>query len=245
MTLDNPPVGAFSADLLVELQEQLHQVAEAEVNALVVRSTVTSAFGAGADLKLLDGLDAVGYANYLDSVRACVNALAALPIVTIAAIDGVALGAGLELALACTFRVAGPAARLGLPEIKLAMLPGGGGTTRLTALVGRERALELLLSGRIIDADEALRLGVVSRASAGPAEAEALAWAEAFTDTQRRAVAAIIRCVESASPYASPPGAATEDAEARQLFATEQAQHAIAAFVEERRRRGMPAGVAR
>jgi enoyl-CoA hydratase len=237
LTLDNPPVGALSRALLDELAGRLSRVAEADIGVLVVRSAVAGAFGAGADLKLLDGLDAEGFGDYLDAVRGCVDRLAALPLVSIAAIDGIALGGGLELALACTFRVAGPEARIGLPEIKLGMLPGAGGTTRLTHLIGRDRALELLLSGRTIGAAEALGLGVVSRA-AGSAADEATAWAAELARAPRTAVAAILACVEAAMPIAEPPGAAVENDQARRLFATDEAQDAIRAFVEVRRAAG-------
>jgi enoyl-CoA hydratase/carnithine racemase len=235
LTLDNPPVGALSRATIDELGGLLAQVAGSGVGVLVVCSAVARAFGAGADLKLLDGIDAEGYGDYLDAVRGCVDRLAGLPLVSIAAIDGIALGGGLELALACTFRVGGPDARIGLPEIKLAMLPGAGGTTRLTRLVGRDRALELLLSGRTIDAAEALRLGVVSRVAATSAADDATAWAAELARAPRTAVAAILACVEAAMPMAEPPGAEVEDAQARRLFATDEAQDAIRAFVEARR----------
>ena len=238
LTLDNPPVGALSRATVDALADLLSQVAEADVGVLVVRSAVTGAFGAGADLKLLDGIDAEGFGDYLDAVRGCVDRLAALPLVSIAAIDGIALGGGLELALACTFRVAGPGARIGLPEIKLGMLPGAGGTTRLTHLVGRDRALELLLSGRTIGAAEALALGVVSRAVAGSAADEATAWAAELARAPRTAVAAILACVEATMPIAELPGAEVENDQARRLFATDEAQDAICAFVEVRRAAG-------
>jgi enoyl-CoA hydratase len=237
VTLDNPPVGALSRALIQATRQALDAAVNGGARAVVVRSATPGFFGAGADLKLLASLDRATYRTYLSDVRACADQLAALPLVSIAAIDGLALGGGLELAIACTFRVAGPGARLGLPEIRLAMLPGSGGTQRLTHLVGRDAALDLVLSGRQIEPEEALKLGVVSRLSAGPADVDAIEWAGSFSRNAPVAIQAILRCIDAAVPYARPAGAATEERESRALFDTDEAHDAIRAFVEWRRRR--------
>jgi hypothetical protein len=114
---------------------------------VVVRSEVPGFFAAGADLKLLAATDASGFADYLDGLRGVLERIATLPQLSVAAIDGFALGGGLELAMACTVRVATPRSRLGVPEIKLGLLPGAAGTQRLPRLVGRGAALDLLLTG--------------------------------------------------------------------------------------------------
>jgi enoyl-CoA hydratase/carnithine racemase len=237
ITLDNPPVGALSRELIESLRRTAWCAVERGARVIVVRSAVPRAFGVGADLKLLAELDDTGYREYLADVRACGDELATLPAISIAAIDGLALGGGLEIALACTFRVAGPTARLGFPEVALAMLPGAGGTQRLTHLVGRDAALDLMLSGRQVEPAEALALGLVSRVSEGPADAHAMKWAVTFSAGAPIAVQAILRCVEAALPYAKPAGAATEEREAKALFATDVARDAIRAFVDARLRR--------
>ncbi len=139
---------------------------------LIVASTGDRAFCGGADL------DAMG--TPLDALelrsQRVFTALARLPVVTIAAVQGAAVAGGFELALACDLRVAGPAARFWLPETKLGILPSAGGTTRLARLVGPSRAKEVILGGRTLDADAALAWGIVHRVAADP-RAEALAWA--------------------------------------------------------------------
>lgn len=153
---------------------------------LVIASTGDRAFCGGADL------DAMKDAAPLDALelrsQRVFTALARLPVVTIAAIQGAAVAGGFELALACDLRVAGPAARFSLPETKLGILPSAGGTTRLTRLVGPARAKEVILAGRTLDAEAALAWGVVHRIAADP-RAEAVAWAREVAERDPVAVA--------------------------------------------------------
>jgi enoyl-CoA hydratase len=136
-------------------------------------------FAAGADISEFAGPDeaaAVGR-SFLDALEA----VGAIPRVTIAAVGGYALGGGCELALACDLRIASERARFGQPEILLGIIPGGGGTQRLTRLVGPARAKEMIFSGRQVKADEALAIGLVDRVvPVEDFEAEALAWAAEF-----------------------------------------------------------------
>lgn len=142
---------------------------------LVVQSTGDGAFCGGADL------DEMRDASPLDALdlrsQRVFTALARLPVVTIAAVQGPAVAGGFELALACDLRVAGPRARFWLPETRLGILPSAGGTTRLTRIVGPSRAKEVILGGRELDAEAALAWGVVHRIADDP-RAEALLWAE-------------------------------------------------------------------
>jgi enoyl-CoA hydratase len=180
ITVNRPDaLNALNADLVVELGVAL-ELAEADldVRALVITGA-GRAFVAGADIANLNKLDSVfsGREAALDG-QGLMNSLAALQIPTIAAVGGFALGGGLELALACDLRVAGEGARLGLPEVGLGLIPGYGGTQRLPRLIGRGRALDLILTGRHVRADEALALGLVNRvvedALAGALELAAL-----------------------------------------------------------------------
>jgi enoyl-CoA hydratase/carnithine racemase len=157
--LDRPKANALSAAVL----DQLHAVARTlgdDPPGAVVLWGGRRIFAAGADIVELDGngAPAVG-ANFARAL----GALAAIPRATIAAVNGYALGGGLELALACDFRVCAEDSRLGLPEVLLGVIPGGGGTQRLPRLVGPSRAKELIFSGRNVRAEEALSIGLVNR----------------------------------------------------------------------------------
>jgi enoyl-CoA hydratase/carnithine racemase len=197
VTLCNPPVGAFSLELVRALADAVAELRSGPTEAVVLRSGVRNYFGAGADLTVVRSADAGAFREYVTAVRQAIEAIASLPAITVAAIDGVALGGGLELALACDLRFASPRARLGLPEVRLGLLPGAGGTQRLTRMIGRGAALELMLSGRQIGADEAAALGVVTRVADAP-DAAALDWAARYCEGSTRAGAAIVRCVDMA-----------------------------------------------
>ena len=157
-------LNALDQDVLAELALAF-DVAEtdAEVRALVVTGA-GRAFVAGADIAELQRLsDAFVGREAALMGQEVMNSLAAMPFPTIAAVNGFALGGGLELALAADLRVAAPGARLGLPEVGLGLIPGYGGTQRLPRLIGKGRALDLIFTGRHVDAEEALRIGLVDR----------------------------------------------------------------------------------
>ena len=157
-------LNALDQDVLAELALAF-DVAEtdAEVRALVVTGA-GRAFVAGADIAELQRLsDAFAGREAALMGQEVMNSLAAMPFPTIAAVNGFALGGGLELALAADLRVAAPGARLGLPEVGLGLIPGFGGTQRLPRLIGKGRALDLIFTGRHVDAEEALRIGLVDR----------------------------------------------------------------------------------
>ncbi|HEX7021446.1 MAG TPA: enoyl-CoA hydratase/isomerase family protein, partial [Trueperaceae bacterium] len=150
-------LNALNAQLLFELGAAF-ELAESdlEVRALVVTGR-GRAFVAGADIKALSALsDSFSGREAALAGQDVMNTLAALPFPTVAAINGFALGGGLELALACDLRVAAPSAKLGLPEVGLGLIPGYGGTQRLPRLIGQGRALDLIMTGRHVDAAEAL-----------------------------------------------------------------------------------------
>ena len=164
LTLNRPEVlNALSFSVLKEISEALSRVAESDARALVVTGAGEKAFCAGADIgelmnrKLMDELDGAAMG------QAVFNQIADLKIPSIAVIHGYAFGGGLELALSCTFRVATERARMGLPEVKLGLIPGYGGTQRLPRLVGEGRALDMIMSGRTVAAEEGLQMGLVNR----------------------------------------------------------------------------------
>jgi enoyl-CoA hydratase len=164
VTLDRPEVlNALNFELLRDLAAALDQVAGGDARALLVTGAGNRAFCAGADIKELMGRSLTAQRDGAAFGQTVFAKLDALPIPSIALINGYAFGGGLELALACTLRLALPIARLGLPEIKLGLIPGYGGTQRLPRLIGEARALEMILTGRTVEAEEAEQIGLVNR----------------------------------------------------------------------------------
>lgn len=163
--LDRPDrMNALSRNLLLELEALGPELEnDAALRAVVVTGRGERAFSAGADLKERVGLDEAEVLELLHLFRRAFAWLDRLPVPSVAAINGVALGGGLELALACDLRVAHESAVLGLPETSLAIIPGAGGTQRLPRVVGRAKAIELILLGRRLNAAEALESGLVHR----------------------------------------------------------------------------------
>jgi enoyl-CoA hydratase/carnithine racemase len=168
VTLARPDaMNALSGQLLRELDAAIAELAHApDVRAIVITGSGDKAFSAGADLKERRGMSAEETRARIDLINAVFNAIARVPRPTIAALNGVAFGGGLELALACDFRVATAGVQLGLTEVRLGIMPGAGGTQRLARLVGASRAKELILLGRRIDAAQAHAMGLVHEVAA-------------------------------------------------------------------------------
>jgi enoyl-CoA hydratase/carnithine racemase len=158
---------AINRDLVRALEQRMEEIrANPEIRVVVVTAAGVKAFCAGADLKERATLTPEQVAAFLLSLRRVLNAIAQLPVPVIAAINGAALGGGLELALAADIRLAADSAVMGLTETRLAIIPGGGGTQRLPRLVGRGKAKELIFTGRRIHAAEALSIGLVNQVCA-------------------------------------------------------------------------------
>jgi enoyl-CoA hydratase len=158
LTLDHPKVNALSSELLRQLLGAATALSDEPPGAVVVTGS-DRVFAAGADIAEFRGPEEARVIG--DLFLRALSAVADIPRATVAAISGVALGGGCELALACDFRVASERARLGQPEILLGIIPGGGGTQRLPRLVGTARAKDIIFTGRQVGADEALAIGLV------------------------------------------------------------------------------------
>ncbi len=219
--------------LTLEALDEVIRAVEIEPDArgLVVTGTGDRAFSAGADVAELVGLDAARALSQMARGQRIFAALETLAVPVVAAINGYALGGGLELALACDLRVAARSARLGQPEISLGNIPGWGGTQRLPRLVGEGRAKELIFTGRVIDAEEALAIGLVHElCDTGKAVSAALALLERVTRHSRIALAEAKQAIH-ASRGPGPAGYAVERHGVAVCCTTPEQADALARFL--------------
>jgi enoyl-CoA hydratase len=157
-------MNALNAEVLNELLKFLHHLgSQREISVLIFTGVGERAFIAGADIKEMQNMDHLQMLQFCTLGQCVSHALESAPFVTLAAVFGYALGGGLEMALACDFIYAGQSAKLGLPEINLGIIPGFGGTKRLSEAVGPRRAKEMILTGKTLTATEAFELGLVNR----------------------------------------------------------------------------------
>jgi enoyl-CoA hydratase/carnithine racemase len=230
LRLQNPPMNALSRALLGELRDAARAIgADASVKAVVVAGG-QKAFAAGADISEFGDQDAAR--AIAQSFREAFDAVAAIPRPVIAAVGGYALGGGCELACACDLRVASERARLGQPEILLGIIPGAGGTQRLTRLVGPARAKDIIWSGRQVHADEALTIGLVDRVVApGEEEHVALRWAGELGKGAVIAMGLAKRAIDDGIGRPLADGLDAERDAFVDVFATEDAQTGVKSFL--------------
>ncbi len=182
ITLNRPDaLNALSFALIAELGRKIDEVAKSDARALLFIGAGAKAFCAGADIKELTGRPLIAQKEGAEMGQAVFAKLDKLPMPSVAIVNGYAFGGGLELALACTLRIATKNAKMGLPEIKLGLIPGYGGTQRLPRAIGEPRALEMIMTGRTVDAEEAARIGLVNRLIEGDALQQGIAFAREFT----------------------------------------------------------------
>lgn len=233
--MQNPPVNALTPALVEGLEAGLDEAVSRGARVVVISSGVVGCFAAGADIKTMVDVDADGFAAYGRTVRDAVERLAAFERPTIAAIEGSALGGGLEIALACHLRVAGREARLGLPEARIGLIPSAGATQRLPRVVGRGRALEMMLTARAVPAVDAHGMGLVDRLSdAGSAEQDAVELASRIGRLSTPAVMAEVRLVDASFDLPLSAGLAEEVAHVEALLEHPDAREGMRAFVEKR-----------
>lgn len=233
LRLDRPKMNALNQQVAREIGEAVDAAADdAGVRALVVWGG-ERIFAAGADIKEMAELDAVSMYRYIGRFQDVFTRLEQLPVVTIAAVNGYALGGGCELALACDLRICSDDARLGQPEILLGVIPGAGGTQRLPRLVGAGRAKELIYSGRFVEAAEALSIGLVNEVvPAADVYGRALARAEAFAHGPTVALMAAKQAIQNGMEADLAAGLLLERQAFAALFASEDQKTGMESFVE-------------
>lgn len=241
ITLDRPEVlHALNSILFDELERVFVTLAvDPSIRVVVITGSGDRAFAAGADIRALAETDAVtglAASQRGQQVFALIQSqLERNGKPVIAAVNGVALGGGCELALACTLRVASEKARLGFPEVKLGLIPGYGGTQRLTRLIGRSAALRLMLSAQIVDASEALRLGLVDEVvPAAELLPRARALAESIASMAPLAIAGVLEAVERGEGEALPEALGTEAEIFGRLCGTADKHEGLSAFLGKR-----------
>ncbi|MBS1784749.1 MAG: enoyl-CoA hydratase/isomerase family protein [Acidobacteria bacterium] len=236
--LDRPAAkNALGRQLMEEFRAALEGLKlERSARVVVLHSLVPGVFCAGADLKERAGMTQPEVERFVKGLRAAFTDLEDLPLPTIAAIEGAALGGGLELALACDLRVAGVEARLGLPETGLAIIPGAGGTQRLPRLIGRSKAKELIFTGRRLNGEEAAEAGVVDHAvPAGQALDRAMDLAREILPNGPIALKAAKAAINGGMDLDRDSGLALERACYAQVIPTKDRLEGLAAFREKRK----------
>ena len=206
---------------------------DAAIRCIVITGNET-AFAAGADIKEMAGAGAIEM--LLRGTHQLWRAIAACPKPVIAAVNGYALGGGCELAMTCDIIIAGEGARFGQPEVKIGIVPGGGGTQRLPRAVGKYKAMRYLLTGDFISAKEAFEMGLVSEIVAdAEVEKRALALAQQIAELPPLAVEQIKECVLRGMDAALDTGIALETKANQMLFASQDQKEGMAAFIEKRK----------
>jgi len=238
ITLNRPAaLNALSFELIRDLGRAFDEVAASDARALLITGAGRKAFCAGADIKELTGRELTAQKRGAEFGQATFAKLDRLPMPSVAIINGYAFGGGLELALACTFRIATGNAKMGLPEIKLGLIPGYGGTQRLPRIVGEARALEMIMTGRTVDAEEAHRIGLVNRLIDGEAVAHGVAFAREFSGYSLPVLGFAREAVKRALDNPIHEGLRIEAALSTLAFQTDDAAEGMDAFSAKRKPR--------
>lgn len=243
ITLENPPANVLSAALLKDLGQSLDQVENDGAVRVVILTGSGRFFCAGADIQELVHLNTVQLGTeFAERGQELFNRIERFPKPVVAAINGTCVGGGLELALACHIRIAAAEAMLALPEVKLGLMPGFGGTQRLPRIVGSSKAIEMILTADSISAEEALKIGLLNRVV--PVQkvlAEAEAMAGVIASHGAAAVRAALQVVCGVRERSFADGLAREAELFGQLCVTKEKQQATQAFLEKRLRRSVEA----
>ncbi|WP_050421485.1 enoyl-CoA hydratase/isomerase family protein [Bradyrhizobium tropiciagri] len=236
LTLNRPAVlNALGFAQLEILEGRLDEIEASDARCVVITGAGSKAFSAGADVSELAGRSVEQELDGTLHGQRIISRLETLRQPSVALVNGYALGGGCELCLACTFRLATPSAAFGLPEVRLGLVPGYGGTQRLSRLVGSAIALEAMLTGRMIGAEEALKVGLVSRilADDDPLEA-AKAFARGFTSMSLTAMRFIRDAVRLGADRPLQDGLAIEAQASTLSYRSADGQEGLRAFLEKR-----------
>jgi enoyl-CoA hydratase/carnithine racemase len=234
LRLDRPKMNALNAQMQEEIRAAATEAsARDDVKAVVVYGG-ERVFAAGADVKEMAEMSYVDMVDRSGRLQSSFSSVAAIPKPVVAAVTGYALGGGCELALCADVRFAADDAVLGQPEILLGIIPGAGGTQRLTRLVGPSRAKDIIFTGRFVKADEALAIGLVDRVvPAAQVYDEAVAWARQFTGAASYAVRAAKESIDQGLEVDLQTGLAIERQQFAALFATDDRRIGMTSFVEQ------------
>ena len=233
--LDRPPANAIDLQVGLELQKAIREAGEREDVGAIVIWGGPKIFAAGADIKAMVDWDAEQARPSVDALGEACDMLEDLPKISIAAVNGFALGGGLELALACDLRYLARDAMVGQPEIRIGVIPGAGGTQRLVPLVGLSMTRWLVYTGERLAAEQARELGLAERVFAPHELFEAAAQdAERFAQGPREALAAAKRAIRGAVLKPGPDGIRAERMQFLRLFGTSDQREGMRAFLEKR-----------
>lgn len=231
-------LGALSRGMVGTLGEYLDRLAADESARVLILTGTGKGFIAGADIGEYHQVSQADFDSYQKLSRQVFSLLESLPQLTIAAVNGYALGGGFEVALCCDIVLAADRAKFGLPEVKLGLLPGGGGTQRLTRAAGIRFATEVVVTGRFVNAEELMQRGIVSRIHpVGELIDKSVSLAEDVAANSPLAVAAAKRLIRSATETPLEDGLTAEQQALSRLFSTADAQEGISAFLEKRQPR--------
>jgi enoyl-CoA hydratase/carnithine racemase len=232
--LDRPPANALSREVAFELSDAARAVASDDTRAVVIWGG-ERIFAAGADIKAMADLGPDEIRSHVGALETACRDIEAIPKPVIAAINGFALGGGCEVAISCDLRFAADDARIGLPEIRLGIIPGSGGTQRLPRLIGLAAARRLILSGDPVTADEALAIGLVERVSPrAETYTAAVEAARAYAGGPTLAYAAAKRSLGASLGTDLETGLEIERESFAELFATRDQKEGMRAFLEKR-----------
>ncbi|HET89264.1 MAG TPA: enoyl-CoA hydratase [Chloroflexi bacterium] len=240
LTIDHPPVNSFNKQVVTELDEAVDELlADDEVKVVIITGGGTNAFVAGADIPEIKALfesgDTDSSAKFLKRGHSAFRKIESAPKPFIAAINGFCLGGGLELAMSCHMRICSDRARLGQPEINLGIIPGWGGTQRLSRLAGRGKAIELILTGDMMTAQEAYRLNLVNKVVPGGAVLkEARGLARKIASKSKFAIAAALKAIDQGLQGPIEEGLRIESDQFVVLSEKEDPLEGLGAFLEKR-----------
>ena len=236
ITMDRTPVNAMDRVFVDQLSTAVDRCrSDGSIRVVIVASALPKIFSAGADIREMVAMDEAGGLGFVEYGQGLMSRMESLTKPVIAAVTGACVGGGCELAMACDLRVAGQSARFGQPEVNLGVLPGWGGSQRLPRLVGKTRALELLMLGESVSAEQASTIGLVNRVV--PDEdvlPTAMDLARQLMEKSSAALAAIKGAVQEGSHLSLEDGLAVESRRYHEAFVSADAREGMRAFLEKR-----------